>query len=183
MKNIIKAVFVLVLVASCQQQQKIAFVDNGELINNYKMKIEIEESFKIKDDAFQKRMDSISRNFQVEAQAFQMAAQKMSQNDAQEQYNALGQKQQALQQQFQMEQQQMQNAFGVEIDSVISKVNVFVKDYGKKNGYTFILGKNEAGSVMYGEEANDITTTLTDALNAAYKPEAATEAKEEETKK
>jgi outer membrane protein len=176
MKNIVKAILVLAIVSSCQQQQKIGFVDNGELINNYKMKIEIEDAFKVKDEAFQKRMDSISRDFQVEAQAFQMAADKMSQKDAQEKYNTLGQKQQVLQQQFQLEQQQMQKAFSVEIDSVLAKVKDFVKDYGKKNGYSFILGQNEAGSVMYGEEASDITKALTEALNAAYKPEAGAEA-------
>lgn len=183
MKNIIKAVLVLVIFSSCKEQQKIAFVDNGELINSYQMKIDIEEAFKVKDEAFQKRMDSIGRNFQVEAQAFQMASQKMSQKEAQEQYNVLGQKQQVLQQQFQLEQQEMQKAFGVEIDSIISKVDVFVSDYGKKNGYAFILGKNEAGSVMYGAEGSDITTTLADALNAAYKPEAASAVTEEDTKK
>jgi outer membrane protein len=171
MKNIIKAVFVLAIVSSCQQQQKIAFVDNGELINNYQMKIDVEDAFKLKDNTFQKRMDSISRNFQVEAQAFQMASQKMSQKEAQEKYNELGQKQQVLQQQFQAEQQAMQKAFGVEIDSIISKVDVFISAYGKSNGYAFILGKNEAGSIMYGKETNDITIALTAALNAAYNPE------------
>ncbi|TDA83528.1 OmpH family outer membrane protein, partial [Halomonas marinisediminis] len=35
--------------------------------------------------------------------------------------------------------------------------------------YTYILGKNEAGSVLYGSEANDITETVTEALNASYK--------------
>ena len=67
-----------------------------------------------------------------------------------------------------MQQQAMQQEFQVEIDSAIVKVKEFVTDYGKKNGYTYILGKNEAGSVMYGSEANDITKVVTEALNATY---------------
>ena len=170
MKNIIKALILLVTFSSCQQQSKMAFIDNGEVINNYQMKIDIEESYKVKDETFKKRMDSISRGFQIEAQAFQMASQKMSKQKAQEKYNELGQKQQVLQQQFQLEQQEMQKAFAVEMDSVISIVDSFVSDYGKSNGYAFIFGKNEAGSVMYGQDASDISKTITEALNSAYKP-------------
>ena len=33
----------------------------------------------------------------------------------------------------------------------------------------YILGSNEAGSVLYGSDANDLTKTITEALNADYK--------------
>lgn len=179
MKKIILSLVVVVALVSCQEQQKIAFIDNGKVINDYQMKIDIEDQFKIKDEAFKKRMDSIGKAFQAEAQAFQANAQKLSQAKQQEQYQVLGQKQQGLQQQFQYEQQQMQQMFSVEMDSVISKVNTFVSDYGKKNGYTYILGKNEAGSVMYGTEANDISEAVTKALNDAF---SGTDSKEETAK-
>ncbi|MCC1483459.1 OmpH family outer membrane protein [Winogradskyella immobilis] len=169
MKNIIIALVLLITLASCQQQQKIGFIDNSEVVNKYQMKIELEDKFKIQDEAFKKRMDSVSRDFQIEVQAFQLAAQKMSQSKAQEKSQELGQKQQILQQQYQLEQQQMQQAFNTEIDSVLIKVKDFVSEYGKTNGYTFILGKNEAGSVMYGEATNDITEIIIEAINASHK--------------
>ncbi|WP_299115624.1 OmpH family outer membrane protein [uncultured Winogradskyella sp.] len=171
MKNIFRLLAIAILFSSCQEQQKIGFIDNGDVINEYKMKIDVEETYKVKKEVFEKRMDSINRDFQVEVKAFQLAQAKMSQNKAQEKYNELGQKNQQLTQQFQIEQQVMQQAFAKEMDSIISKVDDFVSEYGKANGYTFILGKNEAGSVMYGQEANDLTKTITEALNAEYKPE------------
>ncbi|RNC88154.1 MAG: OmpH family outer membrane protein [Winogradskyella sp.] len=171
MKNIIGLLLIAVLFSSCQEQKKIGFINNGDVINDYQMKIDIEASFKVKKEAFEKRMDSINRDFQVEVKAFQLASNKMSQKNAQEKYNELGQKNQQLTQQFQIEQQVMQQAFASEIDSIVSKVNDFVSDYGKKNGYAFILGQNEAGSVMYGEEISDLTKIITDELNAAYKPD------------
>ena len=168
MKNLIYAILAIFILTSCQQQ-KIGFIDNGKVINDYQEKIDLEERFKIKDEAFQKRTDSIGKAFQIEAQAFQIEAQKMSQRKAQEKYQELGQKQQLIQQQVQFEQQQLQQEFQKEIDSIISKVKDFVKDYGKTNGYAYILGKNDAGSVMYGNEANDLTAEVTKALNATYK--------------
>ena len=169
MKNVFYLSLLVILFSSCQKQQKIGFVDNGEVINNYQEKLDVEAKFKKKDEAFQKKTDSISKAFQLEAQDFQLKSKSMSQSQAQEKYDELGQKQQYLRQQLQFEQQQLQQQFNVEIDSVISKVREYVSDYGKKNGYTYILGKNEAGSVLYGTEDNDLTKTITDALNAEYK--------------
>lgn len=177
MKNIFRILAIIVLFSSCQQQQKIGFIDNGEVINKYEMKMDIEERYKLRNDAFTKRMDSINRDFQVEVKAFQLASEKMSQKNAQEKYNELGQRNQILTQQFQQDQQVLQQGFNKEIDSVVKTVKAFVEDYGKKNGYTFILGKNEAGSVMYGQESGDLTKTVIDALNAKYN----SEEEEEET--
>lgn len=169
MKQILSIALVIFTLTACQQQ-KIGYIDNGEVINAYQAKIEIEEKFKVKDEAFKKRTDSIGKAFQLEAQEFQLKADKMSQKKAQEKYQELGQKQQLLQQQMQFEQQQITQAFQSEIDSTIIKVKDFVKDYGKKNGYTYILGTSDgAASVLYGEEKHNLSQVIIEALNAAYK--------------
>ncbi len=168
MKKLLYVAVTIFTLTSCQQQ-KIGFIDNGEVINGYQEKIDIEEKYKVKDGAFKKRTDSIGQAFQVEAQAFQSKANKMSQKKAQEAYQGLMQKQQMLQQQIQMEQQQITQAFQAEIDSTIVKVKQFVKDYGKTNGFTYILGTSEgAASVLYGTEENNLSQTIIDALNAEY---------------
>ena len=162
---------VLAILVSCQEQIKTGFVDNGKMINDYQKKKDIESKFQTKIDAFNKKADSIGRAFQIEAQGFQLKASKMSQKNAQEQYQILGQKQQILQQNLQFEEQQIQKESQTQIDSLIKDVKGFVKNYGEKNGYTYILGSNDAGSVMYGAKENDLTQELLDALNAAYKKE------------
>ncbi|RSK41538.1 OmpH family outer membrane protein [Mangrovimonas spongiae] len=158
----------VLLFTSCEQQ-KIGFVDNSTLINDYQEKIDIEKKFQTKIDAFQKRTDSISKAFQLEAQEFQLNAGKLSQKKAQEQYEALGKKQQMLQQKIQFEEQQIQEQSQSEIDSLINKVKDYVKSYGETHGYTYILGSNEGGSVMFGKEENDLTDTILKELNDAYK--------------
>jgi len=163
-------IFLLVVFMSCQNQQKIGFVDNGKLINEYQEKKDIEEKYTQKDLAFQKRTDSISKAFQLEAQEFQLKLSSMPQNKQQEQYQLLGQKQKMLQQQIQFEQQQMQQGYQTEIDSVIVKIKKFVNEYGKNNGFTYILGTSDtAASVLYGKEENDLSQIIIDELNANYK--------------
>lgn len=163
-------VLLLVFIMSCQNQQKIGYVDNGKVVNEYQEKKDIEEKYTQKELVFQKRTDSISKAFQLEAQEFQLKMSSMPQNQQQEQYQLLGQKQKMLQQQIQFEQQQMQQGYQTEIDSVIVKIKKFVKEYGKNNGYTYILGTSDnAASVLYGKEENDLSQIMIDELNSNYK--------------
>lgn len=172
MKNIVYVALAMLVLSSCEKPNKIGFVDNGIVINNFQDKKDIEVKYEIKKQAFQKKFDSIDQAFQTEVQAFQTAANKMSQTKAQEKYQELGQKKQYQDQQKQMEAQQFQQSFQTEIDSVIVKVKAFVKEYGKSNGYTYILGTSDAASnVLYGTEENDLTQTILDALNAKSKKE------------
>ena len=168
MKKFIFSALLFFLLAACQQQ-KIGFVDTGKVINEYQKKIDLESKYENKDIEFKKKTDSIGQAFQKEAQNFQANASKMSQSKQQETYQGLMQKQQMLQQQFQSEQQQMSNEFQTEIDSLIAEVKDYVKEYGKNNGYSYVLGTSEAtSSVLYGDEANDLTQIILDSLNSQY---------------
>lgn len=170
MKNIFYAAAVVFTLTACQNESKIGFVDNGTVINDYQEKKDIETKFQAKEEAFRKKYDDLGKEFQLEVQQTQLSAQKAGQAKAQELMGGLQQKQQLIQQQMQMEQQQLQQEFQTEIDSVISKVKKHVKDYGKKNGYTYILGTSDAAAtVMYGQDTNDLTKTVLDALNKEYK--------------
>ena len=159
---------------ACQKPNKIGYVNNSIVINDYQEKKDIEAKYQGKEGTFKKKTDSISKAFQLEAQNGQLEAQKLAQRnkrkEAEETMVGLQQKQQLLQQQIQFEQNQLNQSFQTDIDSLIVKVKDFVKAYGKKNGYTYILGTSDASaSVLYGTEENDLTQTILTALNEAYK--------------
>lgn len=168
MKNAIWVLSFLVM-ASCQQPAKIGYVDNVKLMDEYQEKNDVEAKFKIKADALTKKRDSISQAFQLEAQAFQAKAEKMSQQKAQEEYGLMQQKGQFIGQQLQQEDQQLQASGQIEMDSIVNKVKREVKAYGSTNGYTYILGGGDGGSVLYGTDANDLTDEIVKILNDKYK--------------
>jgi len=170
MKKLLFIGIAVLTIVSCQQQ-KISFVDNVELVNSYQEKIDTEEKIKTKIEAFQKRTDSLRQTFQLEINDAEIQARKMSQAGIQKLSKDLQDKEQILSQRVQFEQNQIAQESQSQNDSLIQKVKTFVKDYGKKNGYTYILGSNDAGSVMYGEDANDLTQTILEALNAEYTKE------------
>lgn len=170
MKKLPLVLLTALLAASCNQD-KIAFVDNTKLIKEYQERIDLENTYKVKFEKFQSKLDSSSTALQTELQAFQANAQKMGQAKAQEKYNELMQKRQQLAQVFQAEEQILTQESGQAVDSLVKKVRTFVKDYGKTNGYTYILAENEGGNVFYGEDSKDITEEILRSLNNAYKAE------------
>jgi outer membrane protein len=169
MKNIVVVIIVILTFASCQQSQKIGFVDNSKLINEYQEKIDIQDKLQEKIKTYEAKRDSVRQAFQLEINEAELKSRKMSQAELQKLSQELQQKDQVIAQRDQFEQQQIAQESQAQNDSLIKKVRNFVKDYGTKNGYDFILGSNEAGSVMYGKEANDLTQVILEALNAAYK--------------
>ena len=169
MKKIVVALVTLAIFTSCQKQDKIAFVDNAKVVKEFNKKKNFEAKFQTKIDAFNKKADSLDKAIQMEAQAFQTRAQKMNQSKAEQEYQALVQKKQMQDYQLGNEEKLLQAEGQKEIDTLVKQVKAFVKDYGKKNGYTFILGANEAGSVMYGAEDKDITDAVIKALNGDSK--------------
>lgn len=169
MKNILFAIVVILTITSCQQTQKIGYVDNSTLINDYQEKKDIETKLQSKIATYEKRRDSLSQGFQLEVKAAEVKARKMSQANLQKLQQEFQQKEQIIAQRLQFEQQQIAQESQAKNDSLIKKVKAFVKDYGESNGYDFILGSNEAGSVMFGKEESDLTQLILDALNVAYK--------------
>ncbi len=167
MKKIILAIAFIGLVGC--QQSKMGYVDNVKLMNDYKEKIDLEAKFKTKVEAFSKKKDSLQQAFQIEAQAFQSKAQKMAQKKAQEEYALLQQKSQFIGQQLQQEEQQLQLSSQTQMDSVVSKVKEEIKAYGAANGFSYIFGGGDGGTVLYGKDTDDLTEAITKILNDKYK--------------
>ena len=167
MKKLILTGVALLALTACTD--KVAFVDNSKLLNDYQEKKDIEAKLKGQISAYERKRDSISMAFQTEARAFDAQAKTLPQNVAQKKYNELMQKSQILQQHLQQEEQKIQMESQTQMDSLLSKVKKNIKEYGKQKGYTFILGAKDGGSVLYGSEKKDITKEVTEYLNNQYK--------------
>lgn len=171
MKNSFAYLVLVLVVMSCNTNStKYGYVDRSIVVNGYEAKIELEERFKIKNASFIKRRDSIIKQYEFERQEASIKAQRMSQEEIQKLSQEFQQREALLGQQIQFEQQELQKSFDTELDSVISHIKVFVKNYGETNNYSFIFGTSDAtNTVMYGPESSDISQTILDQLNAEYK--------------
>jgi outer membrane protein len=159
-------VLVFIIAWGCNQD-KIGYVDTVRLMDKNDEKSEIEAKYQDKSTSFNKRRDSISQAFQIEAQAIQAKAESMSQSKAQEEFDLLQQRGQFIGQQLQQEEQILQQQGQAEMDTLVQKVRRQIQDYGKAQGYTFILGGGDGGSVLYGIESKDLTDEIIEVVNSS----------------
>ena len=158
---------VAILMVSCNEQ-KTAYVDTTKIVQEYKEMKDVEAEFTTKSDSVRKQLDSVARVFQQEVQAYQAEMESMSQADRQKKEQELMQKQQMLQQQQQMQSTRLREESNAVMDSIVTKIKDYVKDYGKENNYTYIFGSNESANIMYAEEGLDITQEILKELNEDY---------------
>jgi outer membrane protein len=149
---------------SCNEQ-KTAYVDTTKLIQEYKEMKDVEQEFTSKSDKVKVQLDSLAQNFQADVKAYQEKMSGMSADARKETEAGLMQRQQAIQQQQQMMGNQLRKESDVVIDSIVTKVKDYVKEYGKKNNYTYIFGSNESANIMYAKEGLDITEEILKKLN------------------
>ena len=166
-KRFIGVAAVAILMVSCNEQ-KTAYVDTTVLIKEYKEMKDVEAQFTSKSDSVRKQLDSAAQSFQQEVQAYQSQMNSMSESDRKAKEQELMQKQQMLQQQQQMVGNKLREQSNTVMDSMVTKIKDYVKDYGKENNYTYIFGSNESANIMYAEEGLDITQDILTELNEEY---------------
>lgn len=127
-----------------------AYVDNTVLFSDFLMTKEMQAKSSKKIQQQEQTLDSLYRVIQTKEA-------NLSENDR----NLLSQELNQLQQiKKQYSDQTMQQVW--------SRLNQYVQLYGKENGYTFILGAQGTGNVMYAEEAINITDEVLKFANYKY---------------
>lgn len=170
MKKFIALAVILIGAASCQESQKVAFVDSEKVYEEYQEKIDIEAEITKKQEDFKKKTDSLGMAYQMEAAPMQAKFGKLSQQQQQSnpEIVAFGQKWQMIESHIKAQEQSMQDELQKKLQELDTNVEEFIAAHAKKNNYSFVLGKNKSGGLIYGNEASDITETVIKELNEQY---------------
>ncbi|MEO7977868.1 OmpH family outer membrane protein [Flavobacterium sp.] len=174
MKKALVIIALSVLVVSCNKtaevkEVKTAYVDTSVLMKEYTEAKDVEAKYKAQSEEKGRQLQAEINRFKQDAANFQNQAQANGQAWAQQRGAELQKREQQLGYAQQQLAQQLQQESGVEMDSLVSGVKKFIKDYGKKNGYSYIYGTGDAATVLYAEDKYDITKEIIKALNEKYK--------------
>lgn len=161
---------------SCQEQKatsgaselKTAYVDTSKLMEEYTHAKDIESKYKNKSEETGKELEAEIKKFQSEVQNFEKNAQSYGQQWAQKKGQELQKWEQELAYARQALIQNLQADSSKEMDSLVSNVKKYIKDYGKEKGFDYIYGTGEAASILYAKDAYDITDELIKQLNDKY---------------
>jgi outer membrane protein len=182
MKKALVITALSILVVSCNKtadvkEVKTAYVDTSVLMKEYTEAKDLEAKYKAQAEEKGRQLQAEITRFKQDAANFQSQAQANGQAWAQQRGAELQKREQQLGYAQQALSQQLQQESGVEMDSLVSGVKKYIKEYGKKNGYSYIYGTGDAASILYAEEKYDITKDIIKALNDKYKDAPKTDAK------
>lgn len=167
MKKIGTFIALLVICISCQTE-KTGYVDTEKLLTDYNEMTQAKERYTKESNAIQNSFDLRIQGYQIKEDLFVKNRGSMNQSKQQEKINELTAEAQLIQQERQDKLGKLQVESQAVIDSLITKVKDKVKAYGTTNGYSYIYGSNDAGSVLFGKEELDLTNTILNELNEAY---------------
>ena len=167
MKITIQLVLLAFLVSACSKS-KTGFVDTQKLFEEYTELTEVQDKYTKMSDEVRSDLEPQIQAFQIKVDLYQKNAQSMSPAERQQKEQELGVLQQQIQQAQQVRGGQIQQESQAEIDTIIKKVRDFIADYGKRNEYEYIYGKNEGANILYGKEELDLTEEILKELNDNY---------------
>ncbi|SEK78723.1 periplasmic chaperone for outer membrane proteins Skp [Aquimarina amphilecti] len=171
MRNFIWIAIAVITMTSCNQQiEKTGYVNNTKVVSDFNEMKTAKEKWTKKNNEVRAELEEKAKQFQIEVQGYQNIMKSMSQSNREKKEQELMVKQQGLQREQQTRMQEIQQGSQVEIDSIIAKVEGFIKDYGKKNGYTYIYGETEVKNIFYAKEELNLTDKIIEELNGEATP-------------
>jgi outer membrane protein len=144
-------------------KQKLAYVRMEAVYNSFSMKSQLEGKLKATEKARQFIIDSLK--LQMHQLTLTLQAQPKVDTSLLRLYNL---KQNYLQNQeasFDEDNQALAKEYS---DQIWTQINQYAGDFGKSNGYDYILGASGDGTLMYANESKDVTEELKVYINTKY---------------
>lgn len=148
---------------------KIGFVRSQELIYGYLGMKEAKNLYNDKSQVWKANIDTLQKEFQLRLEDFNKKMKTLSLGDRNIAEQELRKRQEEIIQYTQTVNQQAKEQENKMLEGVLNQVNSYVQSYGSKNGYEVILGTTTSGSVLYGDNAIDLTNEILLELNSQYK--------------
>jgi len=147
---------------------KIAYIDVDSLLANYAFYQDLSEEMMRKEENYRLALTEEYKKLQTDVEAHQKKITNgvySSVDRAQSEENRLTKRQQAIQEKSDKYTQELLAERDANSQKISETVDNFVKEYNKTHGYNLIITK---ASLLYADEALNITAEILDGLNAAY---------------
>jgi outer membrane protein len=129
-------------------------VDTVKLFDQFNMKKELESREKVKLEMLGKQMDSIGN-------MLKMAQATKNEEDIKKLTYSYSYMKTSLEEEYKQGNHDIN-------EQVWKRLNPALDEYGKKNGLHLIIGANGMGTVLYNEEAFDLTNDVIKYVNKKY---------------
>ena len=151
---------------------KIAYVNTDSILARYDLVRELEEEIIQEQISLEDRYKQQVQQLEKELAYAQQEAATLSQEKLQMLQMEFAQKEQALMLSKQQMEQQLVESERKKNEQLFNRVQSFVTDYSKDEGYDMILGQSSlVTSLLYAHDRYDLTQVVIDSLNTLYAAE------------
>ncbi|NNM16685.1 MAG: OmpH family outer membrane protein, partial [Bacteroidia bacterium] len=127
--------------------------------------------FEQKRTEIQSRVDYRESSFEKEVQAYQQKAPAMSPQERAVMEEQLFSKSEKLKRQRQEAAEEFDRDRILYNDSLFMRIENFIEKYNQEKGYTYILGHQRGGGILYANDSLDITDEVVRRMNEEYAAE------------
>jgi|SRR3954469_11510730 outer membrane protein len=168
MNRLIIIILLLIVIAfgareynNYKHQYKIAYVELGALYDSFTFKKELETKLINIKQTRANILDSIKLQLKV-----MMTTLKTTDEKGKMLFEAQRQNYFEKEKTFSEDNEALTRQFSSE---VMKQMNQYVQEYGKEHGYTYILGADGSGNIMFADTKENVTTEVLAYLNDKYK--------------
>ncbi len=154
---------------ACTPTPKLAYLNPAKISQEYEAVLAEQRQLQAIAAPWQIQVDTLTAEFQRAATRYQQERGQLTPTQAAAREQELGAKQNQLAQYREATTQKL-TAEREKLDAVVmNDLNAFVKEYGKREGYTLILGATSSGNIVYADDAIDVTEAVVKELNERYR--------------
>ncbi|HEY9001296.1 MAG TPA: OmpH family outer membrane protein [Mucilaginibacter sp.] len=168
--TLVVAAVVFLLGAMTLKDDKIAYVDSGKILNDYKGSAEAKKAYESKAKMWQANIDTLTNDVKTSIAKYEKSIATMSKKEQDLAKQLIRSKQKQLEDYQRAIQENARQEDGKLTQSVVAQINAYLTKYGKAHNYKMILIANQSGTIAYAREGLDITSDVLDGLNKEYLP-------------
>lgn len=159
---IIISVVTIIIYHHLFDKDKIGYVKSGIMVSEYKEMKAANEQFAKEAHQVEANLDTLKNRYLQLKQSQNIDASKEERQELAYQLNIAENEYKK----YMTQSEQQMEARKQELTSkVLEKVNTHIQEFGKKHQYKLILGTTNDGSILYGSEADDLTSVILKQLN------------------
>jgi outer membrane protein len=159
----------ILFVLHLDSKNKYVYVDSQKLVNGYTAMQQARKDFEAKAAGWQANLDTLRSEAEKKIKEYEATAPRLSPKERQLMEELIQSKQDQYANYQQVIADKIKQADQELTTNVLSKVNDYIKRYGRRKGYTIIMAATQYGNIIYAEDEADITEEVLKGLNAEYK--------------
>jgi len=150
------------------KNDKIAYVDSGRILNEYKGSAEAKKAFQSKAKVWQTNIDTLTNEVKYSIQKYEKSIATLSPKEQELTKQLIQTKQKQLNDYQHATQDNAKEEDGKLTQGIVTQINAFLLKYGKKHNYKMILIANQSGTIAYASDGLDITSDVIEEINSEY---------------